>query len=59
MRDSSLNLRYAEKCWAANVSITRRPVEIEGRQTSEFSFLVIFELKGLGPIRVYERSSSS
>ncbi|GAQ95607.1 LPS-assembly protein [Thermodesulfovibrio aggregans] len=59
LRDSSLNLRYAEKCWAANVSITRRPVEIEGRQTSEFSFLVIFELKGLGPIRVYERSSSS
>jgi len=59
LRDSSLNIRYAEKCWAANVSITRRPVEIQGRQTSEFSFLVIFELKGLGPIRVYERSGSS
>ncbi|GAB5046664.1 LPS-assembly protein LptD [Thermodesulfovibrio sp. TK110] len=59
LRDSSLNLRYAEKCWAANISITRRPVEIQGRQTSEFSFLVIFELKGIGPIRVYERSGSS
>lgn len=59
LRDSSLNIKYTEKCWAVNVSITRRPVQIQGRQTSEFSFLIIFELKGLGPIRVYERSSSS
>uniref|UniRef100_A0A7C4AJ22 LPS-assembly protein LptD n=1 Tax=Thermodesulfovibrio aggregans TaxID=86166 RepID=A0A7C4AJ22_9BACT len=58
LRDSSLNLRYAEDCWAGNISITRRPVEIEGRKTSEFSFLVIFELKGIGPVRVYERSGS-
>lgn len=59
LRDSSLNLRYAEDCWAGNIYITRRPVEIEGRKTSEFSFLVIFELKGIGPVRVYERSGSS
>ncbi|MGC8938051.1 MAG: hypothetical protein ACP5KH_03555, partial [Thermodesulfovibrio sp.] len=59
LRDSSLNIRYAESCWAANISITRRPVEIQGRKTSEFSFLIIFELKGIGPIRIYERSGSS
>ncbi len=59
LRDSYLNIRYSEKCWAANIYLKRRPVEIEGRQTSEFSMLLIFELKGIGPIRVYERSSSS
>ncbi|MCS7215729.1 MAG: LPS assembly protein LptD [Thermodesulfovibrio sp.] len=59
LRDSSLNIKYTQSCWAANIAITRRPVEIQGKKTSEFSFLVIFELKGLGPIRVYERSGSS
>ncbi|MCS7164044.1 MAG: hypothetical protein NZ845_03470 [Thermodesulfovibrio sp.] len=59
LRDSSLNIRYTQACWGANISVTRRPVEIQGKKTSEFSFLVIFELKGLGPIRVYERSSTS
>lgn len=59
LRDSSLNIKYTQSCWATNIAITRRPVEIQGRKTSEFSFLVIFELKGLGPIRVYERSGSS
>lgn len=52
LRDSSLNLRYAEDCWAGNISLTRRPVEIEGKKTSEFSFLIIFELKGIGPVRI-------
>ncbi|MEJ5228050.1 LPS assembly protein LptD [Thermodesulfovibrio sp.] len=59
LRDSSMHLRYAESCWAANIHITRRPVEIKGRQTSEFSFLILFELKGLGPVRLYERSATS
>lgn len=59
LRDSSLNVRYAEDCWASNLSIKRRPVEIQGRQTSELSFLLFFELKGLGIVRVYERSSGS
>lgn len=52
LRESSLNIRYAQKCWAANVSLNRRPVERKGKETSEFSFLVIFELKGIGAIKL-------
>lgn len=59
LRDSSLNIRYTQSCWATDISITRKPVEIRGRKTSELSFLLTVELKGLGPFRVYERSGSS
>lgn len=59
LRDSSMHLRYAESCWAANIQISRRPVEIKERKTSEFSFLILFELKGLGPVRLYERTTTS
>ncbi len=52
LRDSTLNIRYAEKCWAANISLSRKPVERQGKETSEFSFLVIFELKGIGAIKL-------
>jgi LPS-assembly protein len=52
LRESSLNIRYAQKCWATNVSLNRRPVERNGKETSEFSFLVIFELKGIGAIKL-------
>jgi len=52
LRDSTLNIRYAEKCWAANISLSRKPVERHGKETSDFSFLVIFELKGIGAIKL-------
>lgn len=56
LRDSYLNIRYAEKCWAANISLSRKPVERQGKETSDFSFLIIFELKGIGAIKPYEYS---
>lgn len=52
LRDSSLNVRYSEKCWATNLSITRRPIIREGKERSEFSFTVLFELKGIGAIKL-------
>ncbi len=52
LRDSALNIRYSEKCWAASINIKRRPVEIKGRQTSDFSFIILFELKGIGAIKI-------
>lgn len=52
LRDTSLNLRYAEKCWAVNTLIMRKPIERQGKRTSEFSFIIIFELKGLGGIKI-------
>lgn len=59
LRDSSLNIRYAHDCWAGNLQLKRRPVEVAGRQTAEYSFLLFFELKGIGTLRVYERGSTS
>lgn len=52
LRDSSVNIRYAEKCWGTNINLYRKPILREGRETSEFSILVIFELKGLGGIKL-------
>lgn len=52
LRDSSLHIRYAEKCWASNVTLSRKPVIREGRETSEFNVLLIFELKGIGAIKL-------
>ncbi|MEN2985902.1 MAG: LPS assembly protein LptD [Thermodesulfovibrionaceae bacterium] len=52
LRDSSFNVRYSEKCWATNVSVARRPILREGKETSEFSFTVLFELKGVGAIKL-------
>ena len=51
LRDSSLHLRYAEKCWASNITLTRRPIFRNGRETSEFNFIIFFELKGMGAIK--------
>ncbi len=53
LRDSSFNIRYAEKCWATNINISRKPIFREGRETSEFNMLVIFELKGLGAFKIF------
>ena len=52
LRDSTFNVRYAEKCWATNINISRKPILREGRETSEFSMLIIFELKGLGAFKL-------
>ena len=53
LRDTSLDVRYAEKCWASIVSLKRKPIYRDGRETSEFSFIISFELKGLGgPIKL-------
>lgn len=52
LRDSYINMKYIEKCWAANLSLSRKPVLRDGRETSEYSFLVTFELKGIGAIKI-------
>lgn len=52
LRDSYLQIRYAEKCWASNITLSRKPVIREGRETSEFNVLLIFELKGIGAIKL-------
>lgn len=52
LRDSYLRIRYAEKCWASNITLSRKPVIREGRETSEFNVLLIFELKGIGAIKL-------
>ncbi|MCX7988299.1 MAG: hypothetical protein N2647_02525 [Thermodesulfovibrio sp.] len=52
LRDSYLQIRYTEKCWASNITLSRKPVIREGRETSEFNVLLIFELKGIGAIKL-------
>ncbi len=52
LRDSSLYVKYTEKCWASNISFARKPVIREGRETSDFSIILIFELKGIGAIKL-------
>lgn len=53
LRDSFLHIRYAEKCWASNITLTRRPVIRNDRETSEFSVFLVFELKGVGVVDIY------
>lgn len=52
LRDSSLYIRYAEKCWASNISLSRKPVSRDGKETYEFNILLVFELKGIGAIKL-------
>ena len=57
LRDLTLRNIYSEKCWAVDLAFTRKP----GYDTRppEYSFLILFELKGLGGFKPYEYSSQS
>ncbi len=57
LRDLTLRNIYTEKCWAIDLAFSRKPgYDI---RPPEYSFLIMFELKGLGSFKPYEYSSQS
>ncbi len=50
LRESTLKTRYSEQCWAMDLSLSRKPGD--NIRPPEYSFMVLFELRGLGIFRV-------
>lgn len=50
LRDVSLALAYMEQCWNVKVIFTRRPPD--GINPADYAFVVFFELRGFGSIKL-------
>jgi len=50
LRESALRTRYSQQCWAMDLSLSRKPGD--DIRPPEYSFMVLFELKGLGIFKV-------
>ncbi|HEX8949905.1 MAG TPA: hypothetical protein VF790_13130, partial [Dissulfurispiraceae bacterium] len=59
LRDSAFTARYAQQCWALDVTFGRTPGDTSTNRSPEYRFMFMFELKGLGGLRLYEFSSQS
>jgi LPS-assembly protein len=49
VRESALRTRYSQQCWAMDLSLSRTPGD--NIMPAEYSFMVLFELRGLGIFR--------
>jgi LPS-assembly protein len=50
VRESALRTRYSQQCWAIDLSLSRTPGD--NIMPAEYSFMVLFELRGLGIFQV-------
>ena len=61
VRDLSLIGHYKQQCWGMDLVFIRRPGSTLGTtiRPDEYSFMILFELKGVGGFKPYEFSSQS
>lgn len=50
LRDMSLSATYFDPCWAVSTTVIRRPATVD--LPSEIQFMLLFELKGIGVLKL-------